>query len=1617
MGPFDPPKESSPFDGPLGGSNGNGMSSPTPPGGSPPPQDRTDPGGNSPAPDPLPPSAPFPGTASTGNGMAPAAPGDAAETPNGMGEGDLPQASLPSISMDLRNPMQSSADLEWSVPTYEVADAEGDHYALESRAETMNVMAYGDATRRGEIDYLRTGKGERFIDSVAGEEQTDVEGLLIERIGRGSRMVAAKSETTVRGRMSITAGGWKGNWMSGEDSILLGGALTDTWTGGLMIVSAMSDDMAIGAGARLSGPVDMWLNQLTGMEERPGTAAADGIMIDLAGTLFEREYGAGVHKAALAVFSGTVYQTQRQGFWPMMRVAVGVRNLLPGAGTAASEQAPPAPPPLPPPGAEAALLATGAVGGAAGGLRSGDTLPDAMRAARAAEDLEEVSNLRHMDNTALQLDELSTVARANNVEAPNGMGAANDLPPASPPPPAWESPMSAEQLQAAVLRPGVDAEDALRRVDELIADRLARIAAATPEQIDQINTMMAQKLQEIAGAGGEVYRAEDILGQVDKGGSSFIGMRRGESVPVTWPGTPLVGDEARQAQLYAELDALATIKRALEESQDPARALADALAELEALHGGVPTPDSAAFAQWQALTDAQVYLRGLSSVGAKAEMTVDLDFYMLVRSELVAGRDPRVAVQAALDGLEEGSDAQRYAQNVLDGLGRGGFNFDGQVPEGLDTSALRDHWTELASQLDAAARQLDDGTEEGWERARALRDVSGQLSLARMNMMSGYDPRDALETLAKQLEARTFMDGADGAGEASILRAAIAEYATLLDDFTSGAAAASGLDEGLSPTAAAGVGRVGDTLTDPSPPYPGLPDEFTPGEDLRLTIEPPSYSEAFPGGVPDEIRLLLDTQPEQLGGGAEEGATLGSRLETRVAAEGAATPMQPEMDEFGTRWVRVEEGELPVPQTFERVVVLDGTHVPVPDNYETVRLTEDPGTQTVTVSSDTTAVVESMAVRPAPQSTDWGSTFDALNDDYMHYRRDSTWRVMAEYENSIEVLRDDLRRAITDFGGDASQYTSETPVAQLYNRVQELLGQADNADDARRIQEFLDGFNSRTYDVYSDFVQRADEFEGVRTGASFPLDKHIDQDALRDWLDKRFTDAMATADPANQASRDEVAFWQQAHVAVKEGRNPLQDLGDQIAYLLGKIDPNVPIEELPENQQVIARQIQNFRIQQQELIDILGDPAFHRSAATMGDDTYAPVHFVRPELGDPPPVGTGVIQTQIFDPEAVQEPTQLSGGIDAASGNYAANQEAINDRIGGNDFAQVPQEQPAGLEPSRPQPVEQAQPQGPRGILRNADAGGGPVGLENSRIVNRGPDGENVPDEIMELWTQRMLTESNEEAARRQGDFANYMDQMAGLRTPTQQMEDGVSLNPYAASRVEAANQVWDTQRGLELSPPSEWERMPDTDGTRSWDHRGWQLPPTDRPRMRKSVRFGDAEVLTVAADAEDVRKIQNQWRDLDNGNAIMPWWTGSGINRTTDPLNTGEAVRHVPTPRLPTDRKCYPSSWRASRQPGFGRLADAPGAFPFNAREQMITELMQGKRVDASHIDLLQGGLNDAVRAERVQHKEWVKMTALIRHLKYGVVLGDSRPYARALDSRTLQIMLDMADAASAVV
>ena len=48
----------------------------------------------------------------------------------------------------------------------------------------------GTLSVRGETDNLRTGRVSGFTDRVAGEETAEIDGLLLERAGRGWRLAA-----------------------------------------------------------------------------------------------------------------------------------------------------------------------------------------------------------------------------------------------------------------------------------------------------------------------------------------------------------------------------------------------------------------------------------------------------------------------------------------------------------------------------------------------------------------------------------------------------------------------------------------------------------------------------------------------------------------------------------------------------------------------------------------------------------------------------------------------------------------------------------------------------------------------------------------------------------------------------------------------------------------------------------------------------------------------------------------------------------------------------------------------------------------------------------------------------------------------------------------------------------------------------------------------------------------------------------------------------------------------------------------------------------------------------------------------------------------------------------
>ena len=290
-----------------------------------------------------------------------------------------------------------------------------DAFALEMRAESIEQLAGGDALRRGECERIEAGRSHTNADLVAGRDRVRVHGSLHEHTGHGLAEQAAHLHTTVDGRLDVHA--------ASEDTVLLAGHMSDLWDGGTAIVAAMTDDTAAGGGIRVTTPLDLWVHGLMGVEERIGTCTADAVLTESSATHYEREYGPGVHAAGLAVYTGSLYQSSRSSFQPLMRVSSGVRNLIAGSGGgdggedgrgASAPGASPPPVPAEPGAAEESATGTLAAGRSATEapattLDTADGLTGARRVA-----LEELVNAVDA-RAAEEMGEAGTVVRAENL--------------------------------------------------------------------------------------------------------------------------------------------------------------------------------------------------------------------------------------------------------------------------------------------------------------------------------------------------------------------------------------------------------------------------------------------------------------------------------------------------------------------------------------------------------------------------------------------------------------------------------------------------------------------------------------------------------------------------------------------------------------------------------------------------------------------------------------------------------------------------------------------------------------------------------------------------------------------------------------------------------------------------------------------------------------------------------------------------------------------------------------------------------------------------------------------------------------------------------------------------
>ena len=349
----------------------------------------------------------------------------------------------------------------WNVP-YSDFTPPASPFVLEMRAETIEQLVGGDALRRGESERIEAGRSKTNADLVAGRDRVRVQGTLHEHTGHGLVEQAAHLDTAVDARLDVDAGS--------EDTVLLAGHMKDVWDGGTAIVAAVTDELVAGGGVRVTAPLDLWMHGLMGVEERIGTCTADAVLLEMSGTHYEREYGPGAHVAGLASYTGSLYQSNRSTFRPLMRVSSGVRNLIPGGGGGGAGGTPDAsPPPAPAPGSAGTEAVSETLSTATGSARSEAV---AVNAGARSDDL---TGVRHFPDTTdtVHTDEFTTRGH----HAVSGQ---------------------LDTLMEEILRWGDESEDlteATRSTDT--AERLATLQRAEFAEIDSLMHAINQQVLEI----------------------------------------------------------------------------------------------------------------------------------------------------------------------------------------------------------------------------------------------------------------------------------------------------------------------------------------------------------------------------------------------------------------------------------------------------------------------------------------------------------------------------------------------------------------------------------------------------------------------------------------------------------------------------------------------------------------------------------------------------------------------------------------------------------------------------------------------------------------------------------------------------------------------------------------------------------------------------------------------------------------------------------------------------------------------------------------------------------------------------------------------------------------
>ena len=1496
-----------------------------------------------------------------------------------------------------------------------------DGFMLETRAEFMNSFTAGNSIRRGELEAVEIGSTST-ADTVSGTETATISGTLRDLTGRDLTQSARRMQTTIGGRMTVRS--------SYEDTILLGGTMTDTWVGATMIGAVMSDDLCGGVGARVTLPCDMWLNYLTGMEERPGTAAADGLFVEAYGTLFEREYGPSVYAVGTGTWNGTNFVTTKAGFRPLMRVALGVRNLIPGAGAAAGEPAPPTVPPAPGAGVAAGGAVAGGVVMAGAGLGRGvanaalsaDSMVDMFRGAEAAADvagMQNAADLRHAADTATQLDDLRTQAKFQLMEdwattsddlfmQASEMDELNPRRAAAMEDAAGQlDAAKAQSLRGEDPRPGLLAKAV--ELDELgYADEAALLRQAADDYGYFLDTGHSVRLMEDwATTSDDLFmqasemdelnprRAaamEDAAGQLDAAKAQTL---RGED-----PRPGLLAKAAELEELgYA--DEAALLRQAADDyghfldtglSLRPRVDIPDGspgALDLSDDLGRVPLEENAEYlemaAKWSDKVDngpggavlpgiAKDYYDLLDS-GSPVAKALTLEEYSCLVLYTGMHHDAINTALRATDAATADPTWLAIGQTASEGVAKlrdAGISYAGATYRGEKGSRLG-AYVEGATVTDGGFRSTSTDYLVAFDYAQKRAEDSIGLQIV------FSDTGVPLNSIAMN------------ADESEILFKAGDEF-TVLFRHTSPQTATDRSFTNLiladvNLPASHGTLGLADALTDLTPTARRAGDAGTSATDGLDLARHGSLDQLDFSGIRirdpdvDDSRHLVRLNSEQVLGAGQDaagaarrqsdagsGAVDAARIDVDPGVGGTGSVAQPQIDAGGAQWDVGAETRIPDADTGE--FRAEGNYADVPHRGDAVQDSAEVGTGTAqAVPPDTQAAIDAIpdANAEAMDQTDWknwyvqaegtgaGDSLDwlqmneKLNQQYTEYRRGSNWRGTMVYGEAIDGMRSELVRALVEVGGYSDEAANAMPTAKAaYEALAAIVDQAGKADDwakVRQVGAFLDGFDLRAQDTLTDLANRADELDGVKNyvdswtpGSVHDMDHTIDRQKLaadlasrQDDAARRMQDAAMAGDTEAVARYNaEMTYYQQMTLALEQGRNPLVESGDQIAYLRSV------------GQHAQADAYLKF---QSELVETMSDPSFHKTLDELGAHSYAPSGVMRPDLSAQSqpthtityvPGAADNIDMASFLRAEVDGPggaaAQGDAGVPATAVDYDAGRDMVNGQTGSADYVRAPAEQPTWVDGS-----------GLNSILKSTES-------ETHHVTG----------------------------------FKDYIDERALVAhggIPYEQLADAATsfemqdalLKRDVLARVAAANDIWGTVPRVDARPLTEWSSRPQ--GIRSWKS------PTQR--AAKGVKFGDATAITF---------------DVGGVAATM-----------MDDVGDGGLMRHVEAP----------SGWAPTRQPGFGRTASSAGDFPFSVREQLVNSLMQGQRLDPTSL----AALNTEFVAARTHRfstaassGDWLKMAMVLRNMDmtHPIHAAQATSFAASLDGKALGKLLDLFEASA---